>query len=420
MLIEFSVTNFRSFRERQTFQMTAAPRLGKTDNTFDSGVKGEKLPRLLKAAAIYGANASGKSSLILALGVIEKLAKARPDARRPGLPVSPFRFDKELLDKPSEFEVHFITEGMRYQFQVAATQSRITQETLYAYPRGKESLIYDRRHSNGVDEYKFGGIFEADQIVRDVWRNLTGPQSLFISQAVANSSDALRQLKIPFHWLTEGLFLLEHGPSQLYHLGARVPTEPKLTKYISAFLREVDVPVTEIRWERPEDADQADKITLGNAGSSSDGKTTLTHETRLGSAEFDLSEESSGTRNLIGFWLPWSILTGKVGATPERYGLIVVDEFDSSLHPELVEHLVSQHIASGSKAQLIFTTHDTHLMSTKLLRRDQLWVTDRNSNGATRLSSIHEYQGRESEDVEKRYFEGRYRGLPIRRENKIG
>ncbi|MBR7957200.1 ATP-binding protein [Burkholderia cenocepacia] len=416
MLIEFSVANFRSFREKQTFQMTAAPRLGKVDNTFDAGVKGEKLPRLLKAAVIYGANASGKSSLILALGVIEKLAKARPDARRPGLPVSPFRFDKELLDKPSEFEIHFITDGMRYQFQVAATQARITQETLYAYPRGKECLIYDRRHSNNIDEYKFGSTFEADHIVRDVWRNLTGPQSLFISQAVANSNDALRQLKIPFHWLTEGLFLLEHGPSQLYHLGARVPSQPILSKYISAFLQEVDVPVTEIRWERAEDPDQANKINPGKSGPpGEEGKTTLTHETRLGSAEFDLSEESSGTRNLIGFWLPWSILSGKVGETPQKYGLIVVDEFDSSLHPEIVEHLVSQHIASGSKAQLIFTTHDTHLMSTKLLRRDQLWVTDRNSNGATRLTSIHSYKGRESEDIEKRYFEGRYRGLPIRR-----
>jgi AAA15 family ATPase/GTPase len=90
-----------------------------------------------------------------------------------------------------------------------------------------------------------------------------------------------------------------------------------------------------------------------------------------------------------------------------------VDELDSSLHPELVAQLVRQLIATDNGAQLIFTTHDTHLMNAKLLRRDQFWITERDINGATRLNSIHDFEGREGEDIEKRYFEGRYRGLPI-------
>jgi energy-coupling factor transporter ATP-binding protein EcfA2 len=417
MLIEFSVSNFRSFREKQTFQMTAVPRLAKKENTFAPDVVGEKLPSLLKVAAIYGANASGKSSLIQALGMIEKLARIKPDAVSDGLPVRPFRFDKDLLDKPSLFEAHFIAGKMRYQFKVGATRDRITEELLIAYPRGKETLLYSRKHINESDHYEFGDTFDAADALRDIWRRVTGPQSLFISQAVANSSEELKQLRTPFEWISHGLFVFDDGPSQLYHLGGRLPVDEEMHSQISAFLQDVDVPVTGIRLEpnkseqyKSSDQKSADRVLPSR-------KITLTHETRLGAAEFDISEESGGTRNLIGIWLPWSIITGSLGESPVKYGTLVIDEFDSSLHPELVEHLVSKHIASGTKSQLIFTTHDTHLMGIKLLRRDQLWLTDRNSSGATRLTSIHSFDGRESEDVEKRYFEGRYRGLPIRRGN---
>ena len=144
MLIEFSVSNFRSFRERQTFQMTAAPRLGKKENTFDPGVAGERLPNLLKVAAVYGANASGKSNLVLALAVIGKIAQRRPEAKSSDLPVTPFRFDAALEREPSRFEVHFVASGTRYQFRLSVTKERVFEEALFSYSRGKEALLYSR------------------------------------------------------------------------------------------------------------------------------------------------------------------------------------------------------------------------------------------------------------------------------------
>ncbi|NID14244.1 AAA family ATPase [Luteibacter yeojuensis] len=407
MLIEFSVANFRSFRERQTFQMTAAPRPGKRENVFSTNVPGDKLPDLLKVAAIYGGNASGKTNLIRALGIFSKLAAHRPEARARSLPVEPFRFDAALLNEPSVFEVHFIANGTRYQFNVSATRERIMHESLIAFPRGKEALLYVRARGEIADEYEFGGAFEGPAGIRDVWRGLTGPQSLFISQVVANSSEDLSQLRAPYAWLAQGAVVLDDGPKQLERIAEARTGEfwsgesaDTWKEGISAYLQDIDVPVTSYRLEENE---------TGRA------RIILTHQTRLGEADFELHEESSGTRNLIGFWLMWNLLIGSAGPSPERYGIIVVDELDASLHPEIVEHLVAKHISSGSKTQLIFTTHDTHLMSTRLLRRDQLWVADRNSDGATRLTSIHSYEGREGEDVEKRYFEGRYRGLPVRK-----
>ena len=121
------------------------------------------------------------------------------------------------------------------------------------------------------------------------------------------------------------------------------------------------------------------------------------------------TDESEGTKNLIGFWLPWVTKNPFYGS--DR--LLIVDELDSSLHPKIVAALVEKHINSSVPSQLIFTTHDTHLMDTKLLRRDQFWITERDMNGATQLRSIHDFEGRESEDIEKRYYEGRYRGLPL-------
>ena len=128
----------------------------------------------------------------------------------------------------------------------------------------------------------------------------------------------------------------------------------------------------------------------------------------MGDAEFDFSEESGGTQNLIGFWLPLLNLKDI-----HKEMVVIIDEFDSSLHPKIVESLVKDHLTNNVKSQLIFTTHDTHLMNTKILRRDQFWLTERDTNGATQMFSIHDFQGRDSEDIEKRYYEGRYRGLPI-------
>jgi hypothetical protein len=182
---------------------------------------------------------------------------------------------------------------------------------------------------------------------------------------------------------------------------------------ISSFLQDVDVPVTNIRVDQIEHNPTGSLAAglLRSVDSKPISKTILTHRTALGEAEFDFYEESEGTKNLIGFWLPWSVHC-RSKLTSES-SILVVDELDSSLHPEIVVSLVAKHIKSDSPTQLIFTTHDTHLMDAKLLRRDQFWLTERDANGATQLRSIHDFEGRESEDLEKRYYEGRYRGLPF-------
>jgi hypothetical protein len=416
MLIEFSVSNFRSFRERQTLSMVATPRLRKRENVFKPELTGEKFPDLLKVAVIYGPNASGKSNLLKALGVVQEIAEREPSTRDIALPVVPFRFDPELADQPSLFELHFIHSGMRYQFNLAVTSERIVGEKLLAFPKGRESLLYERQHTEQGEAYDFGEQLKASlgRDILEAWKKLTPPRLLFIAQAVANSNEALDHLKAPFEWLLTSSFSLLNGMKEMATSAQQIAGMHEINaKNIATFLREVDVPIASIRVETV-DTPQYRLNALASPQDKSTKvptrrKTIFTHKTALGEAELSFDAESDGTKNLIGFWLPWVCKNPSPGGDQ----LLIVDELDSSLHPKIVAALIEKHINDARPTQLIFTTHDTHLMDAKLLRRDQFWITERDMNGATQLRSIHDFEGRDNEDIEKRYYEGRYRGLPL-------
>lgn len=404
MLIELSVSNFFSFRDEQTISMVATTKLQKRENTFAPEVENEKLPKLLKVAAIYGPNASGKSNLIKALQLVGKFA-ARQPANSEALPVAPFRFDAALANQPSRITLHFVAKKTRYEFNLAATSERITEEKLTAYPKGKEVLLYSRQHTEQGEQYDFGEQLEGDKALHTVWQQLTNPKMLFIAQAVANSSEEMKQLREPFEWLRNGLSIVEDDMGDWTEIAQMIAADiPELAKKLSTFLQEIDVPVSSIRFDSPLANDAIGLASVSPNKEKTSKRTMLTHITALGEAEFDFKEESKGTQNLAGFWLPWIMKHSRI---------LVADELDSSLHPNIVAALIKKHIEAEQPSQLIFTTHDTHLMDTKLMRRDQFWLTERDMNGATQLRSIHQFEGRESEDLEKRYYEGRYRALPF-------
>lgn len=423
MLIELSVQNFRSIRERQTFSMVAAPRLLKgKENKFRPKVKGERFPALLKVAAIYGPNASGKSTIVLAFEVLAKLTRQQPTTEKVPFDVAPFRFDRSLLDQPSIVEVHFIANETRYSFEIALTPDRIVAEVLTVYRGGDARELYRRSYQPAGEDkhfgetYVFGDDLEGGTELHKIWQRLTGPRTLFLAQAVANSSEDLTQLKAPWGWLNS-LVVVKGGMNGWSRVAQRLVAKlPRFGGDIASLLSDVDIPVSAIRSKLTAERGETDSV-LPKVDDpermasfvSEPVRTTLIHRTALGDAEFDFSEESDGTKNLFGFALPWTAFL----ANGQAEHVVVVDELDSSLHPKLVEALIRKHVQGKLTCQLLFTTHDTHLMDTKLLRRDQLWVTDRDMNGATQLHSIHDFEGRESEDVEKRYYEGRYRGLPL-------
>lgn len=377
--------------------MVAASRLKKKENIIREPVTDENFPALLKAAAIYGPNASGKSTLFMALRLLSEMAIAKPSPETVELPVCAFRFDPDLRNEPSRFEVHFAESGVRYGFELAMTTSRIHHEKLTVYKKGKAQVLYSRTFDGLTEQYMFGKSLQGNKELHDVWRKLTGPQVLFLSQAVANSSAELDQLRQPYLWLADLMFESQGMRASLHLTQRLIAQQPSFGDEVADLLSDVDVPVTAIR------STHDDRTATF--------KTTLTHRSALGEATFDLNEESDGTKNLMGFAVPWFLFRHPSGGSNNK--VLFVDELDSSLHPRVVQALIERHVASDLGCQLIFTTHDTHLMDTRVLRRDQIWFTERDSVGATQLRCAHEFEGRESEDLEKRYYEGRYRALPF-------
>jgi hypothetical protein len=280
------------------------------------------------------------------------------------------------------------------------------------FPQGKETLLYERQHLSTGDHYTFGEQLEGGNDLHKLWQKATSPQALFLAQAVANSSEELTQLAYPLAWLKAGFFVINDKALEALRVISRIKIAESIpfAEGIASFLQEIDVPITNIRADKepPSSVELLVPIDAKNVKH----KILLTHQTELGKAEFDFEDESEGTKNLIGFWAAWDLHSKAKSASPSISALIV-DELDTSLHPEIVVSLVDKHINSASPAQLIFTTHSTHLMDAKLLRRDQFWLTERDANGATQLRSIHDFAGREGEDLEKRYYEGRYRSLPF-------
>lgn len=423
MLIQFSVQNFRSIRDPLVLNMTAskAIRRLKETNTFSTGRTEASLPNLLKSVAMYGPNASGKSNFVKALKFVEQLVlrSAKADVDNP-IPVSPFKLDRESIQSDTQFEIDFIEEGIRFNYQISCNETRITHESLVAYPKSRPQLYYERKFSAeaGKDEYVFGTSLEGGRLRHD-WARQTGRNTLYLSRAVQQSAEDLRQLRIPFNWFNYRLRIISANRSsgignsrtvRACHTGEK--------EQILEFLNSADIPIADIKVEFqkfdpssiPPDmpAGFRDGIIEVLSGEQI-AEVSFYHRSTNGElVEFSEKDESDGTLSLFSFAGPWSDVLNKEL-------VLIVDEIDTSLHPMVVHKLIQMLHHSDCKAQLLFTTHDTSIMSTKFLRRDQYYFVERDSTGASILKPMLAYKGREEDPLEKLYMSGVFGGTPILR-----
>jgi len=419
MLIEFSVTNYRSILERQTLNLTASAYFKELEslNTFipdqDDGV-----PRLLRSTVLYGPNASGKSTLIQALKFVEGqvLNSQKESQAGDAIDVVPFKLTAASRATDSEFEVTFVEQGVRYEYGFCCNHERFTEEWLIAYPLGRAQKWFHRVFDAeaGRDIYKFSTSFLGGKTRRGLWKEQTRPNALFLSTAIQLNNE---QLKPAFNWFKLRLQVVDsvRGFNPSYTLKRCGKDEDR--QRVVAFMNSADLSIADIQLK--ETVFSADSLPKGMPVSIRDellkdmaGKKFLeprffhkdinTAET----VEFDESEESDGTLALFAFAGPWLDVI-------ENERVLVVDELDTSLHPLLVHHLVKRLHHEGTKAQLIFTTHDTTLLSQKLLRRDQVWFMEKDDKSATRLYSLSDFSPRDNEAIERGYLNGRYGGIPF-------
>jgi uncharacterized protein len=413
MLVEFRTKNFRSFRDEQVLSLVASK-----DKTFEdthvlsTGLKAA--PGLLRSAVVYGANAGGKSNLIKALQYMRGVVLESATIMQPGqtFGVQPFRLDERSTSQPVEFEITFILDRVRYQYGFAMTAQRIVREHLLVYKAFKPQRWFERHFDADSDRdvYEFGPGLKG---AKAVWEEATRPNALFLSMAVQLNSEAMRPV---FDWFSVGLVVFNEQAQLSPQTSIQMLQQPEGRQQICEFLAAADISIADIEVVTRKAPGQTLHVDFVA------GKTELrsqeveqqqlrfSHVTEHGRAEFDLMDESAGTRNLL-------FLAGPVLDILKKGLTLVIDELDTSLHALLVRelvHLFHRPDINTGGAQLIFTTHDTSLLDAPgLFRRDQVWFVEKDKDQASALVGLAEFSPRKNEALERGYLMGRYGGVPF-------
>ena len=414
MLLRFRITNYASIRDEVELSFIALNDHSDLaiQQVEQAGVK------VLPVAAIYGANGSGKSNVIDAFVFMRYVIRSSHQDWRPGAPINrrPFKLDEDSKRRPTVFIVNFVLEGVHYEYGFSIDDHRVLSEWLYSYPKKRPRLFFERSESSGM---KFGSSLKGR---RTNIADLTRPNSLYLSAAAANNHD---QLTAIYKWFMYDIFPIKASTDldDSYTVHEWLHHDQDRER-LRSLLRYADTGVTDLEIEEQEvpdtiaekfrefmevyDPEHAQEGQLG-----SELNVNFIHTTGPSSAPLSLEEESSGT-------LAWVRLIGPIIVAIRRGGILVVDELDAYLHPLLAAHLVEifqDPKNNPSGAQLLFNTHDVTLLAPSApsrLRRDEVWFTEKDSEGVTRLTPLIDYRVRDGlENVEKRYLNGRYGGVPF-------
>lgn len=403
MILEFSVANFLSFKDKVTFSMLANATNGLDDNYIISNDR-----RVLKTNAIYGANASGKTNLFKILTVVISMLRSSNIVNiNAKLPIVPFKFDKNTINKPSEFEIKFIVDDVRYVYGFIADANKIHEEYLYYYPNGRETKIFDRTNTN---DYSFPQ--KDEKLLNDIASKNT-PNKFFIATATNWNYE---KTKSPFKFLSADINTFNNlGGLRDLALSEYLKNNKELKEFALEFLKKADFNIEDykvLETDVPDDVLAAipDFIKAGMNMKEKPKVFTAFFKHKGSDVELSYEEESMGTQIIFCF-IPFI----KDALNNKR--VVVVDELDKSLHPYLVEMIVQMFNdpdINKNGAQLIFNTHDTNLLKLNILRRDQIWFTEKDDkNGISDLYPLSDFSVRKTENVERGYMLGRYGAVPF-------
>lgn len=415
MLLRFSVRNHRSLRDRQELSLVAA---GSIKDNPEGLIRPEGLdldPGVLPVAVIYGANASGKSNVLHALeamsrAVLDSYRKWKPDA---GVHRWPFYLEEQTRAQSSEFEVDIVVGGVRYQYGFEADDQLFLREWLRAWPRGRRQTWFEREKDQPI---RFGRALSGGRAIEAVSR----PNSLFLSAAVQAGH---QQLSTVAGWF-ERLRLarreneaarLEYAVSQVRKRGWEAILKQLL--HVADFgiskLEVFEQKLSEGEQQRVSAILQAIQNLSPEEARAEAARPrqrlVLKHRARDQAVALTMEDESDGT--LVFLSLVYPVLDALT-----RGEVLLVDELESSMHPELARALIDLFLDPGTNTgagQLICTTHNTQLMRTKGLRRDSVWFTEKGTEGATRLFPLTDYRTRKKMDLESGYLQGRFGGVPV-------
>ena len=416
MLLRFAVSNFRSIRDEQELSMVAAQAI-KDDPAALIETPALRKDKALPAALIYGANASGKSNVVEALRFMQRMVLDSHTDFKPGASLgrAPFRLAPEWPEKESRFDLTFVHEGVRYQYGFTALDDRFGSEWLYSWPSGSRRELFRREGQ----EFSFGRFLKGDNQL--IARN-TKANSLFVSAAAQNNHE---QLIFVYHFFSALYFNLAVSPNRSGV--ARHLARFRLDQRAMAFLDSLDTGIKSININYESLVDRLQQLGMSTndwnlkeiLGNDFDVKKVAEiqyTDVKIGHFAgnenlefFDINDESSGTVRLF-------VILGPIFEALDRGSIVIIDEIDSSLHTLACEQIIAlfQSPKTNPKgAQLIATTHDTNLLNPDTLRRDQIWFTEKDPEGATHLYPLTDIRTRKGDNIEKGYLQGRFGAVPF-------
>lgn len=412
MLIQFNFKNFRSFRDEASLDMTATKISEHPSHVVEVG--GDKL---LSVAAIYGANASGKSNVYGAFSfmkdyVVNSFSYGGNSSRKNSeiQQVTPYLFDRDSRTAPSEFEVFFVdnSDGREktYQYGFVIQGSEILEEWLYS--KAKTA----RTDYRTIFYRKKGEELEADGLSKKAVENLKEAlqkETLIVSLGAKLNVD---KLIVIYDWFVnaETIHLVTLGEelSRTSDLPVGFVTDRAVQENVLRFISSFDESIVDFEIE---EVKRSDEDVLG--------KSYVIHTIHKladgsGKQSILLGNESGGTRKMLALYEPLKYVL-------DHGCVMFVDELNDGLHPLLVRNIILTFLTpeiNVNHAQLILTSHDVWQFSNELLRRDELWVTDKDRDGVSTLYSVAEFKDedgkkiRRNEALTKNYLVGNYGGIP--------
>ena len=393
MLIQFSVENYLSIKDKIVLSMLASRDTEHPEYLIVDGNKNH-----LKSTVIYGANASGKSNVLNAFWfMVNYVLTSHNQQVHKAIERSPFKFDRETPTRPSSFEVIFTANGIRYIYGFSVTDKAVVEEYLYYYPNGRQALIFERKDTTDFR-------FTVDVEEQNTLKERTSANKLYLSVA---SNWSYSKVVPVLEWFASCQIITKHSVADAYGLEAEQLKDDDYRRVIASMLRIADFGIQSLQVR---DSDPIPSL-RGDAFPNIEAVHTVQDtDGNASSYTLNMTEESDGTNSyfkLIGF----------VKKALDQGTLLVADEMDAHLHPLLTKHLVSLFNSTEFNpdgAQLIFTSHNTNLLDLDVLRRDQIWFTEKDEQtAATDLFSLYDFSIRKDAKVEKGYLIGRYGAIPF-------
>ena len=424
MLLEFRFQNYRSFRDETVLSMEA---------TGLSALKSCLIPvnskvQLLPSVAILGKNGGGKTNVIRAFWLAVQFIRNAQRTQHAGaeVPVHPFLLDDYSHQKPTIFSFTFILNEQKYWYSFSATSNAIVHESLYHSPHGQKALVFSREGQ----QFKF----TEEKATRKLITEIVSENQLYFSVAsTMKDRDCIRAMQ----WFREQVTFSRDYPDIPHQLLAYVEN-PDMLRAINSYAKAADLGISDMKFEinhkklpedhLPDTLPDDVKTTLAQFLQAlrknidaidtqllfRELKATAYHPGIKQSGEHSyfpltLDDESDGTRQLMA-------LAPDIEHALQTGGVLLIDEIDTALHPLLVQYILAKFQSKQSNplgAQLIFTTHDTELLSMELLRKDQLYFVDKDPfSGISELYSISDLGTRTSENIRKSYLLGKYGAIP--------